>query len=94
MSHFYSYLFLHDVPKSRAAYGMVSNEFAILQQAGYGIRPRRMIKDLACLDKVAKYQLNQTQRLFFFKEYMRKSRLGTADKAMIRRILRYFRGRE
>ena len=56
--------------------------------------PRRIIKDLACLDKVAKYQLTQTQRLFFFKEYMQRKHLTAADKAMIRKIVRYFQGRE
>ncbi len=55
---------------------------------------RRIIKDLACLDKVAKYQLSQTQRLFFFKEYTQRKRLSAADKTMIRKILPYFQGRE
>ena len=55
---------------------------------------RRIIKDLACLDKVAKYQLSQTQRLFFFKEYTQRKRLSAADKRMIRKILPYFQGRE
>ena len=56
--------------------------------------PRRIIKDLACLDKVAKYQLSQTQRLFFFKEYTQRKRLTAADKTMIRKIVPYFQGRE
>ena len=56
--------------------------------------PRRIIKDLACLDKVAKYQLSQTQRLFFFKEYTQRKRLSAADKKMVRKILPYFQGRE
>ncbi|MEN8687176.1 MAG: heptose kinase, partial [Desulfuromonadales bacterium] len=55
---------------------------------------RRIIKDLACLDKVAKYQLSQTQRLFFFKEYTQRKHLSAADKTMIRKILPYFQGRE
>jgi tRNA A-37 threonylcarbamoyl transferase component Bud32 len=55
---------------------------------------RRIIKDLACLDKVAKYQLSQTQRLLFFKKYLRRKRLNAADKRMIRKIVVYFQGRE
>lgn len=56
--------------------------------------PRRIIKDLACLDKVAKYQLSRTQRLLFFKEYTQRKRLIAADKTMIREILLFFQGRE
>ena len=56
--------------------------------------PRRIIKDLACLDTVAKYQLSRTQRLFFFKEYTQRKRLIAADKTMIREILLFFQGRE
>lgn len=55
---------------------------------------RRIVKDLACLDKVAKYRLSRTQRLLFFKEYTRRGRLSAADKRMIRRVLGYFEGRE
>ncbi|MDR1064226.1 MAG: heptose kinase [Azoarcus sp.] len=54
----------------------------------------RIVKDLACLDKVAKYQLSRTWRLRFFLAYTGKSRLAAADKRMIRRILRFFEGRE
>ncbi len=54
----------------------------------------RIIKDLACLDKVAKYQLSRTQRLRFFKQYRKIARLSAADKQMIGRILAFFRGRE
>jgi hypothetical protein len=56
--------------------------------------PRRIIKDLACLDKVGKYRLSQTQRMFFFKEYTQRKCLSEADKVMIRKILPYFQGRE
>ncbi|WAN09400.1 lipopolysaccharide kinase InaA family protein [Stutzerimonas balearica] len=55
---------------------------------------RRIIKDLACLDKVAKYQLSRTQRLRFYLQYRRRARLGAADKRRIRQILQYFQGRE
>lgn len=54
----------------------------------------RIIKDLACLDKIAKYRLSRTQRLRFYLEYVGKSALDAGDKARIRRILRFFEGRE
>ena len=54
----------------------------------------RIIKDLACLDKVGKYQLARTQRLRFYLDYVGKARLDAGDKARIRRILRFFEGRE
>lgn len=54
----------------------------------------RIVKDLACLDKVGKYQLTRTQRLRFYLDYARNARLDAADKARIRRILRFFEGRE
>ena len=55
---------------------------------------RRIVKDLACLDKVAKYQLSRSQRLRFYLQYQRRSHLTAADKAMIGQILVYFEGRE
>jgi tRNA A-37 threonylcarbamoyl transferase component Bud32 len=54
----------------------------------------RIIKDLACLDKVAKTQLSQTQRLRFYLNYLARPRLAPGDKRQLRRILRYFEGRE
>lgn len=54
----------------------------------------RTIKDLACLDKVAKYQLTHTQRLRFYLDYAGKSRLDPADKRKVRRIVNFFAGRE
>lgn len=55
---------------------------------------RRIVKDLACLDKVAKYQLTRTQRLKFYLQYCQRSRLAPQDKPRIRQILSYFQGRE
>ncbi|OYW90855.1 MAG: heptose kinase [Pseudomonadales bacterium 32-61-5] len=55
---------------------------------------RRIIKDLACLDKVAKYALRRTQRLRFYLQYCGRSRLVPGDKARIRAVLKYFEGRE
>ncbi|MDR0736805.1 MAG: heptose kinase [Zoogloeaceae bacterium] len=54
----------------------------------------RIVKDLACLDKIAKHQLSRTWRLRFFLAYAGKPRLAAADKRMIRRILRFFEGQE
>lgn len=55
---------------------------------------RRIVKDLACLDKVAKYQLTQTQRLRFYLQYAQRTRLTQADKVRVRQIVNYFQGRE
>lgn len=54
----------------------------------------RRIKDLACLDKVAKYHLTQTQRLRFYLQYRERDRLNDKDKKRIRRIVRLYEGRE
>ena len=54
----------------------------------------RKIKDLACLDKLAKYHLSRTQRLRFYLDYAGHGRLDAADKRTIRRVLAFFAGRE
>ena len=54
----------------------------------------RIVKDLACLDKVAKYHLSRTQRLRFYLQYRRRERLKDSDKRRILHILRFFEGRE
>ena len=54
----------------------------------------RIIKDLACLDKVGKYQLSQTQRLRFYLQYCQRTRLQAYDKKQIAKIVRFFEGRE
>jgi hypothetical protein len=54
----------------------------------------RKIKDLVCLDKVAKYQLRPSQRMRFFLDYLAKPKLDVGDKKQLRRILGYFEGRE
>ena len=54
----------------------------------------RIVKDLACLDKVAKYHLTRTQRLRFFLDYLQRSRLSEADKKQLRKVIRFFEGRE
>jgi hypothetical protein len=54
----------------------------------------RIIKDLACLDKVAKYHLSATQRLRFYLQYRGRERLNASDKKRIRHIVSFFEGRE
>jgi len=54
----------------------------------------RIIKDLACLDKLGKYHLRQSQRLRFYLQYTGRKRLNAQDKQRIRRICRFFQGRE
>jgi RIO-like serine/threonine protein kinase len=54
----------------------------------------RIVKDLACLDKVAKHNLSRTQRLRFYLQYRGRQRLNAADKRRLRQIVRYFEGRE
>jgi tRNA A-37 threonylcarbamoyl transferase component Bud32 len=54
----------------------------------------RIVKDLACLDKVAKHQLSRTQRLRFYLDYAQKRKLDAADKRRIGKVLAFFAGRE
>ncbi len=55
---------------------------------------RRIVKDLACLDKVAKHTLSRTQRLRFYLQYTGGTRLSQGDKQRIQQVLAYFEGRE
>ncbi|MDR0634467.1 MAG: lipopolysaccharide kinase InaA family protein [Azoarcus sp.] len=54
----------------------------------------RIVKDLACLDKIARHRLSRAWRLRFFHAYTGEARLTATDKNTIRRILRFFEGRE
>jgi len=54
----------------------------------------RVIKDLACLDKVARMTLSRSQRLRFYLQYAGRTRLSAADKRRIRRIVTFFAGRQ
>lgn len=54
----------------------------------------RIIKDLACLDKVGKYQLSRCQRLRFYLHYVQRDRLTVTDKKRIAKIVHFFAGRE
>ena len=54
----------------------------------------RIDKDLACLDKVASKVLTRSQRLRFYLQYRGRERLSAGDKRRVRRILKFFEGRE
>lgn len=54
----------------------------------------RVIKDLACLDKVASKVLTRSQRLRFFLQYRGRERLSSGDKRRVRQIVKFFEGRE
>jgi hypothetical protein len=54
----------------------------------------RIVKDLACLDKVAKHHLTRTRRLRFYLDYAGQARLSVDDKRRVRRIVEFFEGRE
>ncbi|MNF42582.1 Lipopolysaccharide core heptose(I) kinase RfaP [compost metagenome] len=54
----------------------------------------RVIKDLACLDKLAKYHLSRSQRLRFYLQYLGRPSLQAGDKRQVRQILKFFEGRE
>jgi len=55
---------------------------------------RGKIKDLACLNKIAKKQLSEIERLRFYLEYKGKPELSAKDKKEVYRVLRFFEGRE
>lgn len=64
---------------------------------GFWVRPfldYRIVKDLACLDKVAKQVLSRTQRLRFYLDYAGKSRLDAVDKRRLAKVVHFFAGRE
>ena len=54
----------------------------------------RIIKDLACLDKLGRRHLTRTQRLRFYLDYVQKRHLDANDKTRIRRIVAFFAGRD
>lgn len=54
----------------------------------------RVIKDLACLDKVARQQLSRSRRLRFYLDYLGVPRLRRQDKAQLRKLLGFFHGRD
>ena len=54
----------------------------------------RIIKDLACLDKVGRLALSRSQRLRFYKQYRQRDSLSSKDREVIKKILVYFKGRD
>ena len=54
----------------------------------------RIVKDLASLDSIAKYQLTRTQRMRFYHYYSGRSRLNSTDRKRIRQVVRYREGSE
>ena len=54
----------------------------------------RIVKDLACLDKLARRHLSRTRRLRFYLDYAQKKTLDIGDRRRIRRILGFFAGRD
>ncbi|HDZ57067.1 MAG TPA: heptose kinase [Pseudomonas xinjiangensis] len=54
----------------------------------------RIVKDLACLDKLGKRVLSRSQRLRFYCDYKGSKRLSADNKKQIRAVLEFFKGRE
>jgi len=54
----------------------------------------RIVKDLACLDKLAKLHLSRSRRLRFYLDYAQKKALDAGDKRRLRKILGFFTGRD
>ncbi len=54
----------------------------------------RIVKDLACLDKLAKRYLSRGRRLRFYLDYAQKKSLDAGDKRRIRKIIGFFTGRD
>lgn len=55
---------------------------------------RGIVKDLACLDRLAKRHLSRSQRLRFFKRYHDTDCLTEVQVKQMERVLRFFEGRE
>lgn len=53
----------------------------------------RIIKDLACLDKLGREHLSRSQRLRFYLDYAQHARVGAQDRKRIGKILAFFNGR-
>ena len=55
---------------------------------------RGVIKDLACLDKIARHVLSRTRRLKFYLRYAGLNKLDVVHKKRVRKILSFFDGRQ
>jgi len=73
-------VYFFDCPLGRKQYGW--------------LQKRGIVKDLACLDKVAIKTLSRSQRLRFFKLYRGVEQLSSTDKKMVFRILSFFANEE
>ncbi|MCP5227560.1 lipopolysaccharide kinase InaA family protein [Accumulibacter sp.] len=54
----------------------------------------RIVKDLACLDKLARKNLSRSQRLRFYLDYAQHARATEGDRKRIRKIVGFFHGRD
>lgn len=72
-------VFFFDCPSGRREYGFLLE--------------RGILKDLACLDKVAKGRLPVRERLWFYKAYTGLDRIRAADRRMLGKILTFFEKR-
>ncbi len=54
----------------------------------------RIVKDLACLDKLASKTLSRSQRLRFYLDYTQNSRVDNGDRQRIAKIVGFFDGRD
>ncbi|HRD93358.1 lipopolysaccharide kinase InaA family protein [Accumulibacter sp.] len=54
----------------------------------------RVVKDLACLDKLGKEYLSRSQRLRFYLDYAQHQRLTADDRKCIGKIVGFFDGRD
>ena len=55
---------------------------------------RGTVKDLACLDKVARNTLSRTQRLKFYLLYRKRESINTSDKLFLNKVSTFFLNRE
>lgn len=64
------------------------------RQYPWPLKGRGIVKDLSCLDKVAKYHLSNSSRMYFYHRYTNKAKIDAADKRRIGKILKFFKDRE
>ena len=74
--------------------GYALHRFPPLGQSGQFICYKSGQFYLLLTDKVAKQNLSRTRRLRFYLDYVQRQRLSRDDKKRIRKIVRFFEGRE
>lgn len=82
------------VDKSAASDDVYFIDCPVGRKRYFYCRWRGIIKDLACLDKIAKQRISRTQRLRFYLAYAQKTRLNLQDKKKIKKIVNFFQGRD